>query len=72
MTSSNYEKFDLSDKTEMLSGPTIYYFCLKCGDTVESAPRNAARCSCRNINVDADAGRISIKDFALAKMCKRK
>lgn len=39
----------------------IYYECRICGDTVPSRPENSAACSCRNIVVDADAGRISVK-----------
>lgn len=68
------EKFievKLTPETNALSGSEVYYKCLKCGDTVQSTPKNAARCSCRNINIDADAGRISIKNYDLTVMLKR-
>lgn len=44
------------------TGPDIFYECGICGDSVPSMPDNAAACSCRNIVVDADAGRVSVKD----------
>lgn len=62
MGNSFFEK-NLTSESEVLSGRDIYYKCLNCGDVVHSAPQNAARCGCRNINIDADAGRISIKNY---------
>jgi hypothetical protein len=44
------------------AGQLIYYECTLCGTSVPSMPRNAAACKCRNIIVDADAGRVAVKD----------
>lgn len=40
----------------------IFYECGNCGDAIPSRPANAAACTCRNIVVDADAGRVSVRD----------
>jgi hypothetical protein len=44
------------------AGPDIFYECGICGESVPSQPPDAEACSCRNIIVDADAGRVSVKD----------
>lgn len=44
------------------TGPDIFNECGICGDSIPSQPENAVACSCRNIVVDADAGRVSVKD----------
>ncbi len=44
------------------AGELIYYECALCATSVPSMPRNAAACKCRNIIVDADAGRVAVKD----------
>ncbi|NUP11309.1 MAG: hypothetical protein HOW73_35125 [Polyangiaceae bacterium] len=42
----------------------IAYECLICGGVVSSMPGNDENweCSCRNIRVDGDAGRVSVRD----------
>ena len=49
------------------AGEKLRYECGICGDTVLSMPINAAACKCYNIIVDADAGRISVKDESKIK-----
>jgi hypothetical protein len=44
------------------AGDEIYYECGICGDDVPSIPAHAVACRCRNIIVDVDAGRVSVKD----------
>lgn len=44
------------------AGSDIFYECKTCGDVIPSRPENAAACSCRNVIVDADAGRVSVKN----------
>ena len=57
------------EKTKILrdapvpAGGDIYYLCSLCGDRIESIPIHGAACECRNIIVDVDAGRISIKNY---------
>ena len=46
------------------AGEAIWYECLVCGSVVPSMPKNAAACKCRNIIVDADAGRVSVRDLS--------
>jgi hypothetical protein len=50
------------------AGKNIYYECEICGESVPSEPKNAAACACRNIIVDADAGRVSIKELSKLKV----
>jgi hypothetical protein len=42
----------------------LYYECQRCGDSIASLPRDSTHCSCRNVLIDVDAGRISIQDHA--------
>lgn len=44
------------------AGEEIRYECLLCGDTLLSIPLHAVACKCRNVIVDVDAGRITVKD----------
>ena len=43
-------------------GDRIYYECMKCRDYIPSIPDDNVCCQCRNICIDVDAGRVSIKD----------
>jgi len=43
-------------------GPGIQYQCEICGDRLDSCSEEAVACSCRNLVLDVDAGRISAKD----------
>ncbi len=49
------------------SGAHAFYQCELCGDVVPSSPKASVHCRCRNIRIDADAGRIAIRDHAHAK-----
>lgn len=42
-------------------GRGIFYLCEECGDRLDSAAEHAVACSCRNVVIDVDAGRISVK-----------
>lgn len=53
---------DVNQLSGYPAGNDIFYECGICGDSVPSKPRNAAACTCRNIIVDADSGRVSVKD----------
>lgn len=44
------------------AGDSIRYECLACGDTLLSIPPHAVACKCRNVIVDVDAGRVTVKD----------
>ncbi len=46
----------------------LYYECLKCNDIILSLPKDSISCSCKNISIDIDYGRISIKDSKQIKL----
>ncbi|NTW34450.1 MAG: hypothetical protein HGB12_17825 [Bacteroidetes bacterium] len=53
------------------SGTTISYKCLECGDILPSRPwGGGTHCKCRNIFIDSDAGRLSIKNHDKAEIVK--
>jgi hypothetical protein len=56
----NFIQFDPSRGFPV--GDDINYICGMCGESLPSLPVNAVACKCRNIVVDADAGRVSVKD----------
>jgi hypothetical protein len=41
--------------------PTFFFRCLACGEFVCSIPKQNHSCSCKNVRIDCDAGRISIE-----------
>jgi hypothetical protein len=50
------------------AGEGFFYECVKCGDSISSAPKDSMGCKCKNIFIDVDYGRISIKDHKAAKL----
>ncbi len=60
MTNKNYLAIDVAKGYP--AGDKIRYECLLCGDSIPSKPAHAVACSCRNIIVDVDAGRVAVKD----------
>ena len=44
-----------------LAASDLYFECRNCGETVPSLPNENAYCKCRNIIVDIEAGRVSVK-----------
>jgi hypothetical protein len=59
-TAKRYLAFDASKGYP--AGARIRYECARCGDILESLPEHAVACKCRNVIVDSDAGRVSVKD----------
>lgn len=51
---------------------SIFYECGLCGDYISSQPDISVRCKCRNIVIDADAGRVSVKNEEQFKVFKFK
>lgn len=49
------------------AGSTIRYECGVCGDTLPSLPEHSVACTCRNVIVDVDAGRVAVKDASMFK-----
>ncbi len=50
----------------------LYYECGTCGELVPSLPADNAFCSCRNIIVDVEAGRISIKRHSDVRLVRQR
>jgi len=45
------------------AGHTLFYECLRCGETLLSAPENEiVQCRCHNITIDPLDGRMSVAD----------
>ncbi|KUM52367.1 hypothetical protein AR688_08680 [Rheinheimera sp. EpRS3] len=53
-------------------GKGIYYECIICGDVIPSHPEEGMGCSCRNIFIDVDAGRVSIKNESQFKAFEKR
>lgn len=51
------------------ASPTTSYECTRCGATVPSipGPQDPYECTCRNIRIDVDAGRVSVDDHGHMK-----
>ena len=50
------------------TGRNLYYECMRCGEVIPSIPNDSIICKCRNIAIDVDYGRISIKDHSLIRL----
>ncbi|MFI4999220.1 MAG: hypothetical protein ACHQK9_05015 [Reyranellales bacterium] len=61
-----YKNFDYSKSYP--AGLKLFYECGLCGDVLPSWPRDSVHCKCRNIMIDADYGRVSIRDHAQVKL----
>lgn len=70
MANSKYIEFDSASGYP--SGSFVFYECIKCGGILPSLPDRGIGCSCRNIFIDVDAGRISIKDDSLLRIFESK
>jgi len=53
------------------SGPNLFYECVLCGKEIPSLPADNIQCECRNISVDVDAGRLSIRHYDSVKLFYR-
>ena len=42
-------------------GATLFYRCKSCGEVIPSQPSDGMGCKCRNIFIDVDYARISVK-----------
>ncbi len=49
-------------------GKSLYYECTKCGDVIPSLPKDSVSCTCRNIHIDVDYGRMAVKDDNFVKL----
>lgn len=44
------------------AGENVYYECSLCGNILPSRPEENLACSCFNVVIDIEAGRLSVKD----------
>jgi hypothetical protein len=49
----------------------LLYECIGCGEKIPSLPSDSTRCSCGNVRIDVDAGRMSVSDPARIRLLKR-
>jgi hypothetical protein len=52
------------------TGKYLFYECGICGDVIPSRPEHSVTCSCNNLAIDADAGRLSCKDQSKLRLFK--
>jgi hypothetical protein len=43
-------------------GGDLYYECISCGESYPSRPLDNKYCSCGNLGIDIEAGRISVQN----------
>jgi hypothetical protein len=60
--------YDVDPATGYPAGSDLFYECQRCGDVLPSRPEDNAACTCRNIMIDVDYGRIKIQDHAKVKL----
>jgi ribosomal protein S27E len=53
-------------------GKDLFYECSDCGERVPSLPQESIQCSCGNIFIDADAGRMAVKDESKIRLLRRR
>lgn len=50
------------------AGPGLFYECINCGDVIASLPAESQCCSCGNLVVDVDFGRLLFRDPTKGKL----
>ena len=50
------------------AGEKTFYECMGCGEVFLSMPDDSVVCKCRNVAIDIDYGRVSIKDHKKLKV----
>jgi hypothetical protein len=64
-----YRRFDPAESHPVEKN--LFYECLACGNTVHSMSKKGSSCKCQNVMIDADSGRIKIRDNAKVKLFSR-
>lgn len=64
--SRKYRAFDPSKHYR--PSKDLFYECLVCGGTIPSLPKRATSCTCRNVAVDADSGRVEVRDQSKVRL----
>ena len=50
------------------TGNKLHYLCTVCGGVLPSRPDRSIACACRNVAIDVDAGRMSVRDEAKLRL----
>lgn len=49
-------------------GSNVFLECLQCGEIVPLSLEKNTRCKCQNIRLDAEYGRVAIRDWSAIKL----
>jgi len=63
-----YLPFDLKSASGYPTGINLFYECTKCGDVLPSLPKDSLSCSCKNLHIDVDYGRLAVADHSCFKI----
>ncbi|HXR03249.1 MAG TPA: hypothetical protein VN836_00900 [Verrucomicrobiae bacterium] len=61
-----YQHFDPANGYPV--GNDLYYECLTCGNVIPSTSKKNVRCACRNVAIDAAAGRLTVQSNEKIKL----
>jgi hypothetical protein len=53
------------------SAPELFYLCKRCGSVVSSAPTSNLGCTCGDVFVDLDAGRLVLRNAKRVSLLRR-
>ena len=60
-----------TDTSQVPKGKELYYHCTVCDGIIPSSPKDNVGCKCRNIFIDIDYLRLSVRDFAKFEVVKK-
>ena len=63
-----YLPFDLKSASGYPRGENLFYECTKCGDVLPSMPKDSTSCSCKNLHIDVDYGRLAVADHGFFRI----
>ena len=61
-----YQTFDVKNVAPI--GKSLFYECAICGNILHSLSKKNTNCACRNILIEANSGRIEIRDRTKVKL----
>jgi hypothetical protein len=65
---TNRRYMDFDPKAGYPAGESIYFECGRCGNILCSLPSDSVVCSCGNVAIDVDYGRVSVKEHSQFKV----
>ncbi|MCD4824437.1 MAG: hypothetical protein K8S55_07510 [Phycisphaerae bacterium] len=68
MTNNKRQYHQFNPSKGFPASKSLSYECLNCGEVIPSLPEDSVHCTCRNIMIDADYGRISIQEPDLVRL----